>query len=230
MNKFKMGVFDMAGTTVDEKNLVYKTLEEAISEYGYQVNLSFVLVHGAGKEKHQAIKDILKALNIKANLDRETDKIYEKFKHKLDMVYRHIEVRPFDGALEVFRSLRKDGVKIVLNTGYDRETAEYLLSGLNWQIGVDFDLLVTADEVKNGRPAPDMILLAMKEFVIDDAGMVFKIGDSSVDIEEGKNAGCGLTFGITTGAQNKDQLKQALPDYIIQTLKELPKILLERSV
>ncbi len=55
----KMVVFDMAGTTVDENNIVYKTLQQVINAAGFDFSLEQVLTEGAGKEKLQAIKDIL---------------------------------------------------------------------------------------------------------------------------------------------------------------------------
>ena len=55
----KMVVFDMAGTTVDEDNVVYKTLQRAIADHGYPFTFDEVLAEGAGKEKLQAIKSIL---------------------------------------------------------------------------------------------------------------------------------------------------------------------------
>ncbi|WP_200890708.1 hypothetical protein [Pedobacter lusitanus] len=50
-NKFEMVVFDMAGTTVNENNLVYKTLRNAINNAGFEFSLEEVLAEGAGKEK-----------------------------------------------------------------------------------------------------------------------------------------------------------------------------------
>ena len=66
-----------------------------------------------------------------------------------------------------------------------------------------------------------MIFLAMKKFDIKDAREVAKIGDSSIDIEEGKNAGCGLTIGITTGAHTRTQLLAAGPDLVIDDLTQV---------
>ena len=54
----KLVVFDMAGTTVDEQNVVYKTLQKAINHGGIPVTLEDVLETGAGKEKKAAIIDI----------------------------------------------------------------------------------------------------------------------------------------------------------------------------
>ncbi|MDN5216008.1 hypothetical protein QQ020_28275 [Fulvivirgaceae bacterium BMA12] len=59
MKTIELVVFDMAGTTVDEDNVVYKTVQSTINEADHDVSLEFVLEHGAGKEKHKAIHDIL---------------------------------------------------------------------------------------------------------------------------------------------------------------------------
>ena len=119
MKSIELVVFDMAGTTVNEDNVVYKTLQQAINKKQYNLSLDFVLEHGAGKEKHQAIK-ILQ---------------------------------------------------------------------------------------------------------ITDASKVIKAGDSIIDIEEGKNALCGITIGVTTGAHTRKQLALARPTYILDSLLELKTIL-----
>ena len=40
----RMVVFDMAGTVIDENNVVYKTLLEAIKASGYELTLEEVLL------------------------------------------------------------------------------------------------------------------------------------------------------------------------------------------
>ena len=87
--------------------------------------------------------------------------------------------------------------------------------------GEQIDGLITASDVVNGRPAPDMILLAMQNMGITDPSLVIKVGDSVIDIEEGKNAKCGLSIGITTGAQDSALLELAKPNYIVSSLHEL---------
>lgn len=54
----RMVVFDMAGTTIDEDNVVYKCVQKALNEYQIPATLEQVLEFGAGKEKLQAIKDV----------------------------------------------------------------------------------------------------------------------------------------------------------------------------
>lgn len=218
MHITSMVVFDMAGTTVDENNVVYKTLHAAIVNAGVPVSLDDVLLHGAGKEKLQAIKDVLASQHQETTHAQE---IYHYFIGALESTYQNLEVTPCSNAETVFVLLKKQGIKVVLNTGYNRATATGLLNKLNWKIGEDIDLLVTASDVTNNRPAPDMIDYAIKHFAITDPITVIKVGDSAIDIEEGKNAGCGKTFGVTTGAQTREQIAVAHPTAVVDDLLEI---------
>lgn len=146
----KMLVLDMAGTTVNENNIVYKTLQTAINIVGnYQLSLGDVLKHGAGKEKFQAIRTVLKNC-----LDVDDDKlalqIFEVFRKELKVAYKEQEIYPNAHAEQLFAALKERELIGVLNTGYDRQTAEFLMKKLNWKVGRDVDALITATEVTKG--------------------------------------------------------------------------------
>jgi phosphonatase-like hydrolase len=223
-----MIIFDMAGTTVNEDNVVYKTLRRSINEEGFDLTLEQVLAEGAGKEKLQAIKSIL---SVSASLHDEelAQRVYRRFILQLAAAYDSIGILPQPHAEELFRALKQQNVLVILNTGYDTVTAWSLITKLGWSKGAEFDGLITATDVSQGRPAPDMILVAMERWGIRDADQVVKVGDSMIDIEEGKNAGCRLTIGITTGAHTAEQLRSAKPDHIIDDLLELLPILDEEN-
>jgi len=215
-----MVVFDMAGTTVNENNVVYKTLQKAINEKGFDFSLNQVLQEGAGKEKLQAIKSVL---SVYGDINDEVlaNSIFQNFIKLLESAYDTMEILQQDNTAEVFAELKKNGILVVLNTGYNSQTANSLINKLGWVKGEHFNGLVTASDVKNNRPQPDMILLAMNQFDITDAQQVIKVGDSAIDIEEGRNAGCKFNIGITTGAHTKEQLVLANPDFILDNLLEL---------
>lgn len=214
----------MAGTTVDENNVVYKTVQKAINEAGFNFSLEQVLAQGAGKEKLQAIKDVLSVYA--DNRDEAlAANVYQNFIGQLAEAYDTLEILPQPNATELFATLKERGILTILNTGYDRYTAQTILDKLNWEKGKQFDELVTATEVNKNRPNPDMIRYAMEKFGIKDSKTVIKVGDSTIDVEEGKNAGCFLSIGITTGAHLREQLELAHPDYIINNLMELLSII-----
>ncbi|WP_318312260.1 HAD-IA family hydrolase [Flagellimonas crocea] len=218
MKKIQLAVFDMAGTTVNEGNVVYKTVRAALGKQGVDVSLETVLEFGAGKEKFKAIADILektKNTSIDANL------VFEGFKKMLEEAYANLEVTTYDGVEELFKILKSNEVKVVLNTGYDRKTAISLLNKLGWVPGEQIDALITADDVVRGRPSSEMIDKAMEMFEINSPENVLKAGDSVIDIEEGKNANCGWTVGVLTGAQTREQLATAEPSIILESLADL---------
>ena len=218
MKGIELAVFDMAGTTVNENNVVYKTVQKSLMDAGFDVSLEMVLEHGAGKEKRNAIAHIAELVGGKQADPKLVDEIFGKFRKALKLAYDDLEVTTYEGVEELFELLRSKGVKVVLNTGYDRKTAQKLLKKLGWKIGQDIDDLITVDDVKNSRPSADMIELAMKRFSIQDASKVLKAGDSIIDIEEGKNANCGVTVGVLTGAQTREQLLTAKPSMILDSL------------
>ncbi|MFA5246079.1 MAG: HAD family hydrolase, partial [Pedobacter sp.] len=91
--KVLMVVFDMAGTTVNEDNVVYKTLQEAIVQYSFPVTLDQVLQFGAGKEKLQAIVDILENTGYKTSSEN-IGLIYAYFIDRLAENYENLDVKP----------------------------------------------------------------------------------------------------------------------------------------
>jgi phosphonatase-like hydrolase len=209
---------------VNEQNIVYKTLQQAINAYGFDFSLEQVLAEGAGKEKLQAISSVLSAFA--GNHDHGlADAIFGRFTVMLNDAYETLQVTEQHNATALFHSLREKGIQVALNTGYREDTANKLIEKLGWRQGREFDCLVTASDVKHNRPQPDMIQLAMQRLNIAESRQVVKVGDSTIDIEEGKNAGCGITVGITTGAHTREQLATASPDHIINDLMELLPIL-----
>lgn len=224
MHNIELLVFDMAGTVVNENNVVYKTLQRAINKYGSGVELDFVLEHGAGKEKHRAIKDILMQSDYD-EIEEQSEVIFELFQKFLKEAYDSLNVTSFKGVEDLLSLIRNTDIKVALNTGYNKETAKKLLNKMSWKKGLHYDFLVTADDAKKGRPNPDMILIAMEKLGVNDPSKVLKAGDSIIDIEEGKNAKCGLTVGVTTGAHSRAQLESANADYVLDSLYELTAIL-----
>lgn len=222
MKKIQLAVFDMAGTTVNEDNVVYKTVRAALAKYGVEVSLNTVLEFGAGKEKFKAIADILKETKSESV---DPNAVFREFKKMLEDAYANLNVTTYDGVEELFKILKSKGVKVVLNTGYDQKTAQSLLNKLGWVPGEQIDALITADDVVKGRPSSEMIDKAMEMFKITESENVLKAGDSVIDIEEGKNANCGWTVGVLTGAQTREQLATAEPTMILDSLANLAETL-----
>lgn len=222
MKNIELLVLDMAGTTIDEDNVVYKTVMSSVNDYGYHVTLEKVLSVCAGMEKLEAITSLLKEIG---GNEEDAPAIFENFSDQLKLSYQNLDVKPIDGVENFLLNMRSKNKKVVLNTGYTGEIAQQLLDRLNWKENVHFDAMITADDVSESRPSPAMIHLAMEKFNITRPESVLKAGDSVIDIEEGKNAGCGLTIAVLSGAQTRTELEKSNPDYILNTISEAEDIL-----
>lgn len=118
---------------------------------------------------------------------------------------------------EAFENLRlKHGIKIALNTGYPSKIQKGLIDKLG--LAKCVDAWVCAGEVGMGRPYPYMMQLAMQRTNTLDASTVAKFGDTSRDMEEGLNGGCGLAVGVLSGAAGEDTLMQAGADLVINNV------------
>ncbi len=215
----KLVIFDMAGTAVNENNLVYKTLQQSLNDFDYLINLDQVLALGAGMEKRDAIEKLMKTIDKKVD-QQSVDQVFQHFNLLLNVKYETAPMHLFPGTKDAMDYLRANGILIAFNTGYKRETALNILDRIDVKIGVHIDMLATADQVANARPAPDMIDLISNKMQIP-VSHILKVGDSKIDVEEGRNAGVAYSLGVSTGAHSVDQLMEALPDKILSDMSEL---------
>lgn len=228
MNQPALVIFDMAGTTVEDRGQVPAAFAAALAAHNITITADEITrVRGAAKR--EAIRELLRRLAPEACPDEASarsraDRIYNEFRHKLTAAYRDGGARCVPGADGVIRALRADGIKVALTTGFDRDVATLLLSTLGWTPHM-IDVLVCGDDVMNGRPAPDMIQLAMKLTGVEDPKRVANIGDTALDLESGARAGVSWNVGVLTGAHTRDALERAPHTHIIDSVAELPSIL-----
>ncbi len=220
-------IFDMAGTTVRDKGNVASSFISAFAENGIDVPLPDVKKI-MGFRKKDAIRILLDKYysSHTGNLEELIEKIHDSFTRTMIGFYEQDqELMPLPFAEEIFQQLKDKGIKIALNTGFTHAIAETILKRLHWDANRNIDFVIASDEVPQGRPYPYMIHTIMERLEVKEAANVVKIGDTEVDIEEGRNAGCGLVISVTTGAYTRQQLEQYGPDKIIDSLSELSTIL-----
>ena len=221
-------VFDIAGTTVADKGNINDVFRKAFLNAGIENVEADDVDEVMGYRKKEAIEIIV--AKYKPGYENDAmfiDAIHEDFTKQMVMYYETCEgLVPLPFAEKVFRELHTNKVKVALNTGFTRVITMPILKRLGWDNVPFIDEVICSDEVPEGRPHPYMIEKLMQKLNISNAEDVAKIGDTKVDIEEGKNAGCGIVVGVTTGAYTKEQLIKYQPDFIIDSLEILPSLIL----
>lgn len=231
MSKIQLCVFDMAGTTVEDVNFVADALVKAFNCHGFSLTVEHAN-RKMGIPKPIAIRELLSE-----KYDLKTDEtsllveaIHKYFEEAMCEFYaRDNCVRAVMDAEATFSILHEAGIKVFLDTGFNRPIADIIIRKLGWIERGLIDGIVTSDEVKKGRPAPDLIFKAMNLSGISDSASVAKIGDTVSDLEEGTSANCGLVIGITTGAQSEQLLSRAPHTHLCASLSEAVQIILDHK-
>lgn len=215
MKHLDLVVFDIAGTTVEDRGQVPAAFSAAFEQHGIAVTpdqLSAV----RGSSKRQVRELVPQAP------DREhvADAVYASFCDRLTRLYSEEGVRPLPGVLDVFAWLKKNGVRLALNTGFDRRITDLLISTLRWANEVD--AIVCGDDVREGRPAPYLIFHAMESTGVSSVHRVVTVGDTAVDLRAGYNAGVRCNIGVLSGAHTREQLEREPHTQLLGTVAELP--------
>jgi len=223
----KMAVLDMAGTTIADDNAVFTAFKKAFEVHGLDVSEE-IINPLMGYKKPVAVKMILEQLHVEPTATL-VEEIHDYF---VDDMIDYYELSPsfrsIKGAEDAMRELKSKGIRVALNTGFSLEIADVILKRMNWMDDGLVDDYIASDEVENGRPDPAMINELMARADISNPKEVIKIGDTESDINEGRNAGCAIVIAVTTGAFTREQLQKYSPDYIIDHLSELSRILADR--
>jgi phosphonatase-like hydrolase len=227
MSSVQLVVFDIAGTTVRDNGSVAEAFLSAFRDFGFTMPVEEIK-KVMGFRKMDAIVLLLeKFAPEKKDDDILIDRIHTRFIDTMIEFYRNDDtLAPFPNAESVFSALKARGIKIALNTGFTRSITDTILHRLRWdERSPLIDRVICSDEVAHGRPHPDMIKALMEEFNIVSPDGVLKVGDTEVDVEEGRNAACGTVVSVTTGAYTRHQLSSYGPDFIIDDLEELLPII-----
>jgi phosphoglycolate phosphatase-like HAD superfamily hydrolase len=75
-----------------------------------------------------------------------------------------------------------------------------------------------------------MIRHSMFRLGIASTRHVAKVGDAPVDLEEGRNAGCGLIIGVTTGSFTRQQIEAIPSSGIVDSIANVLAILQDLTI
>jgi len=217
MNELKLVVFDMAGTTVKDNGQVVNAFTAALIEHNIEFTPE-LLRSVRGSSKRQAIEQFIPQ---SADRARRAELVYASFREHLAERYRTEGIEPIAGAQRIFQWLKEQGVRVALNTGFDRDITGLLLKALNWEEGAMIDAVVCGDDVKQGRPHPYLIFRAMEATNTTSVQQVANVGDTVLDLQAGHNAGVRWNIGVLSGAHDRQSLERFPHTHLLQSVADL---------
>jgi phosphonatase-like hydrolase len=219
MDTPELVVFDLAGTTVEDRGEVPFAFTAALAEHGVGVT-SDQIAGVRGSSKRQALAHFIPAGPDQAAV---ADRAYASFRSHLMRRYDAAGVQPVAGAVHAFHWLRDHGIRVALNTGFDRETTGVLLAALGWLDGV-VDAIVCGDDVKAGRPAPFLIFRAMEATGVNSVHRVAAVGDTTLDLQAGYHAGVRWNIGVLSGAHDRPALERVPHTHLLSSVADVTSL------
>lgn len=223
MSGLELIVLDLAGTLIDDGGAVLNAFRLALrSEAIAFAEADLQAARGANKaEVLQGIAD--RALGPGADAAARAARAYRRFDAALQAEYRDGPLQPIPGVEQALQQLRALGLKLATNTGFPSSLARLALARLGW-LDDRFDAYVAGDEVAAGRPAPDMIRLAMARCGVERASSVLVAGDTPLDLRAGIAAGAAGVVGVLTGTHGVATLGRVRHTHILASVAELPAL------
>ncbi|APX33167.1 haloacid dehalogenase [Brachybacterium sp. P6-10-X1] len=222
--QYRLAVFDMAGTTIDDRHEVYRVLRGSVEREGACFD-DATFQQWMGTEKRSAITNLLRIGGVDAS-DERVEAAFAWFLAELTRSYTENPPVPLPGIEAALDALRERGLAVGLTTGFSRDIADLILDRMGWTVGPGghtptVDAVVCGDEVPEGRPAPFMIQQVMERTGVTDPGQVFSVGDTAVDVESARRAGV-LAVGVLTGKLSRADHEAAGADLVVDSVAELP--------
>lgn len=225
-NKIQMVVFDWAGTTVDYASSAPSTVfERVFTSVG--IKLTKEEINGPmGMEKKAHIRALLSCESGNRQwietqkrpwTEEDVDNLYHKFEETLYQVVAEYS-EPIPRVVETVTQLKEQGLKIGSTTGYTSQMMEQVIPKAK-AMGYEADCVVTPDVTKASRPTPFMLFECMRQLNVYPPCTVVKVGDTVVDMQEGKNAGA-WSIGILTGSNLLGLTKEEYDVMDAETLAE----------
>jgi len=212
----KAVIFDWDGTLADTKKAVVQSFQKVLREAGCVVSDEFIERRmGIGTKK--TIEEAFRECDMRFDDEMLENLAIEKIKIQVSLTEI---VDLFEGAAELLEELQ-GRAKIALATMSGRKVVDKILP--EKRITTYFDVVVSADEIVNPKPDPEVFLVSAKKLGVDPKDCVV-VEDSVFGVRAAKAAEM-KCIAVPSGAYNIEELQEENPDLMINSLTEKERIL-----
>ncbi len=213
---FEAVIFDWDGTLADTRQVVVASFQKALSEVHCKISDEFI-ERRIGIGSAETFREILRSSKIRFDETLIKSLLEKKIQNEIEMSG---DVKLFDGSLDLLEHLQGK-VKLGLASMNDQEVINNLLKMTNTQRF--FDAVVTADDVSNPKPNPELFLKCALKLRSSQEKCVV-VEDSIFGVGAAKKARMGC-IAVLTGVYSRTELENAGADLIVSSLREKEAIL-----
>jgi HAD superfamily hydrolase (TIGR01509 family) len=181
-------IFDCDGVLIDSEGLAHQALIDALAEHGVHMTLEDALGRYTGKSEKEEHADVEARHGVILPVgfsDRKSQMRKKLFEEQLE---------PVPGVFELLEGLR---TKKCIASGSSFERLRHSLGLMDlWDRFAPY--IFSAEQVKHGKPAPDLFLSAAEQMSVP-ASACLVIEDSVAGVQAAKTAGMKV-YGFTGGS------------------------------
>lgn len=206
----KAVIFDMDGVLIDSQPYHFKADIDTMAEYGVIKDQKFYEAFAGTltSDRMRILKDLFK-------LDIPVEEMVKKREDMILEIMAREDIKPVSGIPEFLKSIKNRGLKtaVASSSGYD------LIGLILSRLGISeyFDSITSGNDVKRGKPDPDVFLLAAERIGVNPRDC-FVVEDSENGVKAAKSAGMKALGYInpTSGYQCLD-----MADFITDDFKKV---------
>ena len=177
----KAVIFDMDGVLVDSQPYHFKADIDTMAEYGVIKDQKFYEAFAGTLTDNR-----MRTLRDMFGLDVPAEELIEKREKMILDVMANEDIKPVSGIPELLRSIKALGLKTAVASSSGIELIKLVLDRLG--IAVYFDSITSGNDVKRGKPSPDIFLLAAERIGAEPSECLV-VEDSENGVRAAKAAG-----------------------------------------
>ncbi len=205
-------LFDMDGTVIDSM-WIWDDIDRE-----YLGNWTIEEIRAFQKQiEGMSFTETCEYMKVHFSLPDSLDQIKQKLIDMAEERYiNKVTCKP--GIIPFLKEMQRQGKKMAIATSNARELAEATL--LAREIRTYFDLVLTACDVKKGKPSPDIYLEAARTLGVDP-GECLVFEDVPMGVRAGKNAGMAVCAMEDRFALDQKDTIRDLADYYISDFNQI---------
>lgn len=206
----KAVIFDMDGVLVDSQPYHFKADIDTMAEYGVIKDQKFYEAFAGTLTDNR-----MRTLRDMFGLDVPAEELIEKREKMILDIMANEDIKPISGIPELLRSIKALGLKTAVASSSGIELIKLVLDRLG--IAVYFDSITSGNDVKRGKPSPDIFLLAAERIGAEPSECLV-VEDSENGVRAAKVAGM-TALGYVNPTSGNQCLDMA--DFITDDFKKV---------
>lgn len=204
----KAVIFDMDGVIVDSEPLYFEIEKRSFASHGFSLN----------EAEHHAyvgvpLRTMWEQLKGAYGLEPSVEELLANHEGQVLLsIANAAGLSPIDGAAALIRSLQEAGIAVALASSSSLALIDTILTKVG--LKSDFQVIVSGEQVRQGKPAPDIFLRAAELLGVSPADCLV-IEDSHHGVTAAKAAGmtCIGYFNPNSGKQNLSHADRIIASY-----------------